>query len=253
MRLAGKVAIITGAGNGIGEAAARLFAHQGAAVIVNDLDAGGAEAVAGSIRESGGRALAVPGDIAEKATPGRLLEAAVGAFGKLDVLVNNAACFVQKGAEQADYGDWQRVLDVNVVAPAMLIKAAAGQLRQQNGSIVNVSSMSGVIGQKNFSTYAASKAALINMTRSLAIDFASDGVRVNAVCPGVIVTSQSFREVDQLGMRFEDWEADLAPRHMLGRLGRPEEVANAILFLASDESSFVTASTLMVDGGFTAW
>jgi NAD(P)-dependent dehydrogenase (short-subunit alcohol dehydrogenase family) len=249
-RLQGRVAILTGGGNGIGEATVRRFIEEGAKVVVNDRDPAALDRVVSSLSPD---AAGVAADVADPETPARLVQAALDRFGRLDILVNNAASFVQKGAERATREDWQRVLDVNVVAPAMLIQAAAPHLRAARGSIVNVSSISGIVGQADFSTYAASKAAMVNMTRSLAIDFASDGVRVNTVCPGVVVTSQSFREVEHLGTTFDAWSGDLAPRHMLGRLGRPEEVANAILFLASGEASFITAATLMVDGGYTAW
>lgn len=250
MRLAGKIAIITGAAQGIGEATTLRFLEEGALVVANDLSS---RALAEAEFRGHPRVVPICCDVADPEAPRMLVETALQRFGRIDVLVNNAASFVQKGAETATREEWLHVLDVNVIAPAMLIRECAPHLRQSQGNIVNVASMSGVIAQKNFSTYAASKAALIHMTRSLAIDFANDKVRVNSICPGVVVTSQSYREVRNLGMSFEQWRDDLAPRHILGRLGEPTEIASAILFLASDEASFITASVLMADGGYHAW
>ena len=155
------------------------------------------------------------------------------------------------GVERAEIADWQRVLGVNVIGPALVTKFAIPFMKAKGGSIVNMASMSGLIAQADFATYNASKGALITMTKCLALDLAPYKIRVNSICPGCILTSASYREIERLGLTFEQWRDQVAPLHMLNRLGEPREVANATLFLASDEASFITATHLMVDGGYT--
>ena len=179
------------------------------------------------------------------------VEQAVRRFGGIDILVNNAADFTQMGVEKAELSDWQRVLGVNVIGTALVAKFAIPHMKAKGGSIVNVASMSGLIGQPEFATYNASKGAVITMTKCMALDLAPHRIRVNSVCPGCILTSASYREIARLGLTFEQWRDTVAPMHMLNRLGEPREVADAVLFLASDESSFITATHLMVDGGYT--
>jgi NAD(P)-dependent dehydrogenase (short-subunit alcohol dehydrogenase family) len=248
MRLENKVAIITGVGTGIGEAIALRFAEEGARLVLNDIDE---QALLRTKEKTGG--IAVAGDIADENTGKRLAAAAIEKYGKLDVLVNNAANFTQIGVENASLADWQKVLNVNVIGTAMVTKYAIPHLKANgSGSIVNIASMSGIIAQPEFATYNSSKGAQIMMTRCLAMDLAPFKIRVNSICPGCILTSAVYREVERLGVTFEDWKSRVAPMHMLNRLGDPREVANAVLFLASDEASFITATELMVDGGYTA-
>jgi len=254
MRLKDKIAIITGAGSGIGEATAARFAEEGARLVLNDIDGENLDRVAGNIRLAGGQAVAARADISIEAQAASIAEAAVAAFGGIDILVNNAADFTQKSLEDATLADWQRVYGVNVFGTAMVSKHAIPHMKARGGgSVVNVASMSGIIAQPNFTSYSSSKAAGIMMTRSMALDLAPFKIRVNAVCPGCIVTTASYREVERLGLKFEDWYNDNAGKHMLRRLGEPIEAANAILFLASDEASFITAAELMVDGGYVHW
>ncbi|MGH9628903.1 MAG: SDR family NAD(P)-dependent oxidoreductase [Bryobacteraceae bacterium] len=247
MRLKDKVAVITGAGAGIGEAAALRFAEEGAKLILNDLSPDAANKIA---ERTGG--IAIAGDISQEETGRRLAAAAIKHFGKLDILVNNAADFTQKNVEAAEIADWQKVLGVNVIGTALVSKHAIPHMKAKGGAIVNVASMSGIIAQPDFATYNSSKGAMLTMTRCMALDFASYNIRVNAICPGCILTTASYREIERLGLTFEQWRDSVAPMHMLNRLGEPVEAANAILFLASDEASFITGADLLVDGGYTA-
>jgi NAD(P)-dependent dehydrogenase (short-subunit alcohol dehydrogenase family) len=250
-RLRDKVAVITGAAAGIGEATAELFAEEGARVVILDIDAGG-EAVAERLRERGAEALFVQTDIAREEQVVDAFQRAESRFGRLDVLVNNAAVFVLKGLD-ASVDDWRRSLDVNVVGTALCTRyAAAAMKRSGGGSIVNLGSISSFVAQPEFLTYSATKAALVNMTRCMALDLAPHAIRVNCVCPGSIRTAASDRHLAQSGRSQEDFLAEQAALHLLGRAGRPREVAHAILFLASDEASFITATPLLVDGGYLA-
>ena len=167
-------------------------------------------------------------------------------------MVNNAADFTQKSVEDADIRDWQKVLGVNVIGTALVSKFAIPHMKAKGGSIVNIASMSGIIAQPDFATYNSSKGAVLTLTKCMALDLARYNIRVNSICPGCIVTTASYREIERLGLTFEQWRDRMAPLHMLNRLGEPREVADAALFLASDESSFITAAHLMVDGGYTA-
>jgi len=250
-RLAGKVAVVTGASNGIGEATAELFAEEGAAVVVVDVDPAG-ESVALRIREKGGRAIFVPTDISKEDDVRSAMERAASELGRIDVLVNNAAVFILEGLE-ASVEAWHRSLDVNVIGTALCTRYAAEAMKRHgSGSIVNLSSISAFVAQPHFLAYSATKAALVNMTRCMALDLAPFGIRVNCVCPGTIRTAATDRHMALTGMNEEQFLSENAPLHLLNRVGTPREVAHAILFLASDEASFITATPLMVDGGYVA-
>ncbi len=253
MRLENKVCIVTGIGAGIGEAIALRFAEEGAKLVLNDLNPEAGQRVKALVQAKGTSAVFVAGDISNQETGQKLASTALEEFGAIHVLINNAADFTAKSVEDADLSDWMRVLSVNVLGTALVSKAAIPALKKQGGSIVNVASMSGIIAQRDFSTYSASKGAIIMMTRTMALDLAPHKVRVNSICPGCIFTSASVREIARLGTTVEEWSNRVAPMHMLNRLGQPIEVANATLFLASDESSFITAEQLMVDGGYIHW
>lgn len=252
MRLKDKVAIITGAGAGIGEAIALRFAEEGARLIINDLNEGTAQSTHDKLKAQGAQAGVVAGDISQEATGQRLAAAAMDSFGRLDILVNNAADFTQMTVEAASVDNWHKVLNVNVIGTALVSKYAIPHLKKQGGAIVIMASMSGFIAQPEFATYNTSKGAQITMTKCMALDLAPWNIRVNAICPGCIVTTASFREIERMGITFEQWRDQMAPMHMLNRLGEVREVANAALFLASEEASFITGTTLMVDGGYTA-
>lgn len=251
MRLRGKVAILTGVGAGIGEAIAIRFAEEGARLILNDIHEPGGSATLSKVRAAGAEAELVVADISAESGAKSLSEKALAAFGRIDVLVNNAADFTQKSVEDATLEDWRRVFGVNVFGTALVAKHAIPAMKaQRGGSIVNIASMSGIIAQANFATYNSSKGAVLTMTRCMAKDLAPWNIRVNAICPGCVLTSASYREIERLGITFEEWRDRVAPGHMLNRLGDPVEVANPTVFLASDEASFITAEHLMVDGGY---
>jgi NAD(P)-dependent dehydrogenase (short-subunit alcohol dehydrogenase family) len=247
VRLENKVAIISGAGAGIGEATAVRFAEEGARLVLADYDAAAVRAVAARF---GGSAIAVPSDISVEADARKISQAAMEAFGAIDIVVNNAANFTTKSVDDATMADWHKVLGVNVIGTSMVSKYAIPHLKARGqGSIVNISSRSGILAQRNFATYNASKGAILTLTRCMALDLAPFKIRVNSICPGAIITTAAEREWKSQGLTREQWIAREGPSHMLNRVGEPREVANAILFLASDESSFVTAAHLTVDGG----
>jgi NAD(P)-dependent dehydrogenase (short-subunit alcohol dehydrogenase family) len=250
-RFADRVAIVTGAGAGIGRATARGFAREGGVVVVNDIDAGSAAETAGLIGRAGGAAEVVAGDVALPATAD-VLVAAAERLGGLDVLVNNAG--FGGGVSAFDSFDatlWERSLAVNLSGPFLVTgRALAVMSRRGRGAVVNVSSAAGLVGERGMYAYSAAKAGLVNLTRALALQYARRGVRVNCVCPGVTDTDflapvRSAPDADAVLDRYRK----MMP---IGRLARPEEIAEAILFLASDAASFVVGAVLAVDGGWTA-
>ena len=252
MRLSNKVALVTGGSDGIGAATAELFAEHGASVVIGDIDDKGGAEVRDRILAARGQAVFVHADISRPADAASLATSAEIAFGRLDILVNNAATFVLKGID-ATPEDWHRSLDVNVIGTSMVTRAAVQVMRRGGGgAIVNLASISSFVAQPQFLTYSATKAAILQMTRNLALDLAPDGIRVNCVCPGTILTRASRDHMERGGMNLDDFIAAEAPKHLLNRIGSPREVAQAILFLASEDASFITGTHLMVDGGYTA-
>jgi NAD(P)-dependent dehydrogenase (short-subunit alcohol dehydrogenase family) len=251
-RLQGKVAIITGGAAGIGQATAILFAEEGACVVIADNSVDAGEECASQIRAHGGEAIFVKTDVSIEDDARHVCDEAVRRFGRLDVLVNNGAVFVLKGVE-ASISDWQKSLSVNVVGTALMSRFASEYMKQVGGgAIVNLGSISSFVAQPLFVTYSATKAAIVQMTRNMAMDLAPFKIRVNCVCPGVILTRASRDHMERVGMTLEEFVAAEGPKHLLNRIGDPREVAYPILFLASDEASFITGTHLMVDGGYTA-
>ncbi|HEX8890598.1 MAG TPA: SDR family oxidoreductase [Pyrinomonadaceae bacterium] len=247
-RLQDKVAVVTGGAGGIGRATAALFVEEGARIVIADIDERAGTQTVSQIKAEGGEATFVLADVSSEEDARRVCEKALDAFGKLDVLVNNAAAFVLKGLD-ATVAEWEHSLSVNVIGTSLMSRSAA-QAMKQGGAIVNLGSVSGFIAQASFLTYSAAKAAIIQMTRNMAMDLAPQNIRVNCVCPGTILTRASYDYMECSEMSFEEFVATESAKHLMGRLGQPREVAAAILFLASDEASFITGTSLLVDGGY---
>ncbi len=252
MRLVDRVAIVSGGGTGIGAATARLFAAEGARVVVTGRRADPLEAVAAEV---GG--LAVPGDGTEPGVAEHVVSETLDRFGALDVLVANAG--VGFGGSVGDVGDerWERTLDVNLTAAMRLVRASLPALLERGrGSVVLVSSVSGLVAAADSAAYVASKAALIGLARSIAVDYGPHGIRANALCPGWVMTPMADAEMDELasarGISRDEAYALATSAVPLRRPASPEEIAACCLFLASDESSIVTGSVLVADGGGTA-
>jgi NAD(P)-dependent dehydrogenase (short-subunit alcohol dehydrogenase family) len=250
-RLKDKVAIVTGGAAGIGRATAVLFAEEGAKVVIANPSMPECEECVTQIVNQGGQAVFVETDISNEDDCRRVCDEAVRTFGRLDILVNNAAVFILKGLE-ATVDDWHRSLSVNIVGTAQMSNFASQYMRQSGGgAIVNLGSISSFVAQPSFITYSSTKAAILQMTRNMALDLAPFNIRVNCVCPGTILTRATEEHMARVGMSKEDFIAAEAPKHLLNRVGDPREVAYPILFLASDEASFITGTHLMVDGGYT--
>ena len=249
-RLSGKVALVTGGNAGIGESVAKLFAEEGAAVVVTGRRQAELDRVVREIVAKGGKALALAGSVTDEAHARAAAERTVASFGKIDVLVNNAGVgdFGKRLHEMDDTG-WAHVLDVNLTGLFRMTRAVIPQmLKQTGGSIVNISSIASLVGIPLLSAYAASKGALDALTRSIAIDYASDGIRCNVVNPGLIDTPMAaplMANSEQLG--------SILSHYPIRRAGKPEEVASMVLYLASDESAWVTGGTFRIDGGMTVW
>ena len=249
-RLEGKVAVIAGSGRGIGAAIARAFAAEGAAVQCLDVDAGAAETIAAELAASGARAGAACCDVRDSASVRAGVEAAVAEFGRLDIAVANAATVTPRAAVDAlSLDDWRDALDVNLTGAFLLCKHAVPHLRANgSGSVILTASQMGRVAYDGQAAYCATKGALIQLAKVMALDHAKEGIRVNTLSPGGTATGR-------LAARFgsmERAEAEWGPTHPVGRLGRPEEIAAAAVFLASDESSFMTGADLLIDGGYSA-
>ena len=251
MRLEGKVAVITGAGNGIGEASALLFAEEGARVVCADLLPEDAERTAARIREAGGEADSSHADVRRAADAEHIIARAVERFGKIDILFNVAGIGVRKPVHELDESEWDFVMDTNLKSVFLCSKAALTRfMAQGSGNIINTSSTFALLASPRYPAYCASKAAVLLLTKQMALDY-GPAIRVNCICPGATDTPRMQRNIANAADP-EAYRRGLNElNRVMGRLAEPREIAYSALFLASDESSFVTGSALVVDGGQT--
>jgi len=253
-KLAGKTAVVTGAGSGIGRAAAVLFAREGAAVAVVDLNTEAAKDTAGAIAASGGTALPVVANVADRMQVTSAFEQIRNEYRHVDVLYNNAGVNSAGSVIDATEDDWDRSFAVNAKGTFLCSQAAApSMVASGGGSIINQGSVAALVGIANFASYCASKGAVVALTRSMSVDLAPRGIRVNVICPGTVYTPLMEPMLRARGGG--DMEAGLAltvAKYPIGRLGTPGEIAAVALFLASDDSSFLTGSVLTADGGMTS-
>jgi NAD(P)-dependent dehydrogenase (short-subunit alcohol dehydrogenase family) len=245
MRLAGKVAIITGGGSGIGKAIAQAFVREGAKVVIAGRDREKLERAAAAI---GGECLAVSADVSKKNEVQKLVDAALDRFKQINVLINNAAVLLPGTAETLSEEAFDQTFNINVRGLWLLSRAVLPQMRASGGgSIVNIASVLSMVGARNRVAYAASKGAVMAMTKAMALDHAAENIRVNCICPGIVATEMVARfSLDENARR------QRVAMHPMGRFGQPEDVASAAVFLASDESGWTTGSVITVDGGYSA-
>lgn len=251
MKLEGRVTIITGAASGIGRASAAEFAREGAKVVVADINPDGAQETAKQIESAGGVALAIRTDVSDPQSVQNLIERTLGAFGELHVLFNNAAIQVNKTIADTTFEEWNRQLGINLGGVFLCSKYSLPHLKNAAGCIINMASVNGFFAEPMCAGYCATKGAIIALTKAMAIDHGKDGIRVNCICPGYI----------DAGLAWEYFEVQPNPAaaraaagklHALGRVGQPAEVAKVAAFLASDDASFMTSSSVVVSGGFGA-
>jgi len=248
MRLKDKIAIITGAASGIGKATAMLFAQHGAKVVIADIDENGANQTVAAIRDAGNEAIYVRTDVTISDDTKQMAQQTVKTYQKLDILFNNAGIAMRLPVGELPEADWHRCLDVNLTGVYLCAKAVIPEMQKNGGgSIINMSSIYGIVGAHVRAAYVASKGGVTNLTRGMALDYAADNIRVNCICPGFVETPLVAGVV-----RTPDEYRNLADKHPMRRLGQPEEIAYGALYLASDESAFVTGIALPIDGGYTA-
>ncbi|QGG54474.1 SDR family NAD(P)-dependent oxidoreductase [Paenibacillus sp. B01] len=245
-RLTGKTAIITGAATGMGAEEARLFAREGAQVVLTDVNLDAMNQVAEEIKAAGGEALALRHNVASEEEWTKVVEETVARFGKVDILVNNAGISARTTIGNLDLAEWQRVLDINLTGCVVGMKAVIPEMQKAGaGSIINISSIGGIVGMAGSSAYTAAKGGLRTLTKAAAVEYAKQSIRVNSVHPGIIVTPMTEPSMKDAMPYYQTFT-------QLPYFGKPEDVAYGVLFLASDESRFMTGSELVIDGGWTA-
>ena len=250
--LQGKISLATGAASGIGRATSLVMAREGATVVVSDINADGAEETLSDIKAMGGDGTVILADVSRPGDVAALITQTVAAYGKLDCAYNNAGIegFMAGRLHEYPEDQWDRLIDVNVKGVWLCLKHEIPQMIQQGGgAIVNTASAAGLVGSRRLSAYVASKHAVVGLTKAAALEYAQDGIRINAVCPGIIDTPMMSRLI---GGREADYEATIPIRQPIGRLGTPEEIAESVTWLCSPAASLVTGLAMAVDGGFTA-
>ena len=248
MRLKDKVSIVTGAASGIGKATAILFAEHGAKVVVADIDEDGANETVAIIQDAGNEAIYIQTDVTISENTEKMAQETLNTYGKLDILVSSAGIAMRLPVGDLPEEDWQRCLDVNLTGVYLCAKAAIPAMQKNGGgSIINLSSIYGIVGADVRAAYVATKGGVTNLTRGMALDYAEDNIRVNCICPGFVETPLVAGVIKTP----EEYKA-LADKHPMRRLAQPEEIAYGALYLASDESAFVTGIALPIDGGYTA-
>jgi len=251
-RLEGKVAVVTGAGSGIGRAIAHRFAQEGASVVIAEVNRDAGASAASEIRAEGGSALFVPTDVSRAADVEAMVRRTVAEFGRLDVLVNNAAIQILGRLADTSEEDWDRLQSVNLKGVFLCSKYAIPEMvRTGGGSIVNLASVLGLVGDPDLAAYCAAKGGVLALTKAAALAYGPAGIRVNAICPGDVDTPM-VRDYFNKDPDPEALRRRISSEYALRRIAEPREIAEAALFLASDASSFVTATALVIDGGLTA-
>ena len=248
-QLAGKVALVTGGGSGIGQASALAFARQGAKVALADVNAEGGEKTVSMIREAGSDCIFIYADVSKATDVEAMVRKTIEVYGRLDCAFNNAGILAGSGPiHESSEENWDRVMAINLKGVWLCMKYEIPQmLKQGSGAIVNTASLAGLVGERGNAIYTASKHGVVGLTRSAALQYARNGIRINAVCPGFIHTAM----IDPIIAQRPEFEAALDARHPVGRMGAPEEIAEAVVWLCSDAASFVTGHAMAVDGGYT--
>ena len=250
--LEGRISLVTGAGSGIGRATSLVMAREGATVVVSDNNADGGEETLSAVKEAGGEGMFVHADVSRPDDVAALVGQVVAAYGRLDCAYNNAGIEGFMAGRLHEYPEdvWDRLIDINLKGVWLCLKHEIPQMMQQGGgAIVNTASGAGLVGSRQMSAYVASKHAVVGLTKAAALEYARDGIRVNAVCPGIIDTPMVRRLIEG---RDPGYEASIPIRQPIGRLGTPEEIAESVTWLCSDAASLVTGVAMAVDGGFTA-
>jgi NAD(P)-dependent dehydrogenase (short-subunit alcohol dehydrogenase family) len=253
MKLTDKVAIITGGNSGIGEATAELFSREGARVCITGRNEKRCQEVVARIKKAGGQAIFVLADVRSPDECRKTVQATLEAFGRVDILFNNAGVWFPNNAVDCSEEEWDLTIDINLKGTFLMSKFVLPlMIKQGNGVIINNGSGWGIVGGKDAVSYCASKGGVVLMTKAMAIDHATQGIRVNCLCPGDVKTPMLDDDARMHGMTWDEYHAQAVTQRPMGRMGTADELAKAALFLASDDSTYMTGATLVVDGGGTA-